>query len=150
MSHQSAETGFSGQGCGAGLFAKLLRSKPVVLELARADLDVEAGQMLTLAISESGYVKMVFASYGWPLLAALAGALAGHGLGTWLGFGKGPVDGITLLGGILAAWLSIRLTRRLGIAHIFMNSMNISICFPSTTPNICTGKVQKQSTINTF
>jgi len=140
----------NGQGCGAGLFAKLLRNKPVVLELARDGLTVETGQMLTLAFPESVYVKMVFAYYGWPLLAALAGALFGHGLATWLTFASGPVDLATLIGGILAAWIGIRVTGRSGMANVFLNSLDIRICFPSTTPNMCTGKVQKHRTINTF
>ena len=42
----------SGKGCGAGLFAKLLQRKPVTLELARKDLEVKVGQMLTLAFPE--------------------------------------------------------------------------------------------------
>lgn len=149
-----AQTGCSacdnGRGCGAGVFAKLVRNKPVILELARAGLEVEAGQMLTLAFPERVYLKMVFASYGWPLLAALAGALAGHGLGTWLKFGAGLTDAATLLGGILAAWLIIRFIRRLGTEDIFLSSLDMSVCFSSTTPNMCTGKVQKRSTINTF
>jgi len=53
-----------GRGCGAGLFAKLLRRKPVVLELARNDIDVEAGQMLTLAVPEQLFMRLVLASYG--------------------------------------------------------------------------------------
>jgi sigma-E factor negative regulatory protein RseC len=74
----------NGQGCGAGLFAKLLQRKPLVIELDRNGLDVEAGQMVTLAFPEQVYLKLVLASYGWPLLSALAGAFAGHGLGRWL------------------------------------------------------------------
>ena len=64
----------NGNGCGAGIFAKLLQRKPVILELAQNDMSVEPGQMVTLAFSEQVYLKLVFASYGWPLLAALAGA----------------------------------------------------------------------------
>jgi len=68
----------NGKGCGAGLFAKLLQRKPVEIELARSDLSIEAGQMLTLAFPEQVYIKLVLASYGWPLLAALLPHMAGH------------------------------------------------------------------------
>jgi sigma-E factor negative regulatory protein RseC len=149
-----AQTGCSacdnGQGCGAGLFAKLIRKKPVILELPRDGLKVEAGQMLTLAFPERVFVKMVFTSYGSPLLAAIAGAFAGHGLAGWLNLGAGLTDATTLFGGILAAWLILRVARRLGNANILLNSLETSVYFPSTTPNICAGKVQKRSTINTF
>jgi sigma-E factor negative regulatory protein RseC len=140
----------NGQGCGAGLFAKLVRNKPVILQLPRTGLNLEAGQILTLAFPERVFVKMVFVSYGLPLLAALAGAIAGHGLATWLNLGAGLTDATTLFGGILAAWLIMRLVRRSGNANILLNSLETSVYFSSTTPNICTGKVQKRSTINTF
>ena len=92
-----------GQGCGAGLFAKLLRRKPVVLELARNDVDVEAGQMLTLAFPEQLFMKLVLTSYGWPLLAALAGAYAGFVAGSELQLGSQMTDVLTLVAGGLAA-----------------------------------------------
>lgn len=133
----------NGKGCGAGLFAKLIRNKPVILELARNNLDVESGQMLTLAVPEQVYLKLVFASYGWPLLAALGGAFAGYSLAAWLQFSPVLIDAATLIGGILAAWLIIRLTRRLGTTHDVLSSLDISVCFPSATPNICTGSFKK-------
>lgn len=133
----------NGKGCGAGLFAKLIRNKPVILELARNNLEVESGQMLTLAVPEQVYLKLVFASYGWPLLAALGGAFAGYSLTTWLQFSPVPVDAATLIGGILAAWFIIRLTRHRGVARDALSSLDISICFPSATPNICTGSLKK-------
>ena len=129
----------NGKGCGAGLFAKLIRNKPVVLELARNDLEVESGQMLTLAVPEQVYLKLVFASYGWPLLAALGGAFMAHGLAVWLQFSPVLVDAATLIGGILAAWFIIHLTRRRGTSSDVLSLLDISICFPSATPNMCTG-----------
>lgn len=133
----------NGKGCGAGLFAKLIRNKPVILELARNDLEVESGQMLTLSVPEQVYLKLVFASYGWPLLAALGGAFAGYGLAGWLQLSPVLVDAVTLIAGILAAWLIIRVTRHHGVARNVLGSLDISICFPSSTPNICTGSFKK-------
>jgi len=129
----------NGKGCGAGLFAKLIQHKPVILELARRDVEVEAGQMLTLAFPERLYLKLVFASYGWPLLAALAGALGGYGLGTWLQFGAVLIDVVTFSGGILAAGLIMRLIRRRTTGEMILDALEMTVCFPSATPNMCTG-----------
>ena len=102
----------NGKGCGAGLFAKLIRNKPVILELPRNNLEVESGQMLTLAVPEQIYLKLVFASYGWPLLAALGGAFAGYSLAAWLQLSPVLVDAATLVGGILACSRSVPTGRR--------------------------------------
>ncbi|MDX2429119.1 MAG: SoxR reducing system RseC family protein [Xanthomonadales bacterium] len=133
----------NGKGCGAGLFAKLVRNKPVVLELARNELEVESGQMLTLAVPEQVYLKLVFASYGWPLLAALAGAFTAFSIAAWLQLSPVLVDAATLTGGILAAWLIIRLTKQRRTVRNVLSSLDISICFSSATPNICSGSFEK-------
>jgi len=132
-----------GNGCGAGLFAKLLQGKPVVLELARNDLNVEPGQMLTLAFPEQVYLKLVFASYGWPLLAALAGAFAGYGLGQWLQFGPVLIDAVTLIGGLLFAWLVTRFINKRKTADAILNSLSAKVYYPSATPHMCTGTVEE-------
>lgn len=133
----------NGKGCGAGLFVKLIRRKPVILELARNDIDVEEGQMLTLAFPESLYLKLVVTAYAWPLLAALAGALAGYAFGVSLQFRPVFVDAVTLSGGLLAAWLSIRYIRSRNAPEIILNSLDITVCLPSVTPNMCNGIVSK-------
>ena len=127
----------NGKGCGAGLFAKLLQRKPVVLELARNDMDIEKGQMLTLSIPENIYIKLVFASYGWPLLAALAGAIAGHSLGLWLQLGSVLNDAGTLLCGLLAGGIAVFFGKKQENAEIVLNSMNATVYYPSVTPNMC-------------
>ena len=132
-----------GKGCGAGLFAKLTQRKPVVIELARNDLMVEAGQMLTLALPERVYIKMVLASYGWPLVTALAGAFGGYELASWLQFTPGTIDAFTLSAGILSAWLGLRVFSNRRFGETFFNSMSVSICIPSNTPNMCTATVKK-------
>ena len=128
----------NGKGCGAGLFAKLMRRKPVILKLAQTDVEVEAGQMLVLAFPEQVYIKMVFASYGWPLLAALAGAFAGHGLGKWLELTPVLTDAATLVAGILAAWFVLRVLRSRNITQSILDSLHMTVCIPSNTPNMGT------------
>jgi len=133
----------NGKGCGAGLFARLVQRKPVVLELARNEMKVETGQMLTLAFTERVYLKLVFASYAWPLIAALTGALAGYSLGVWLQFRPVLIDAVTLIGGILAAWLVMRYFRTRKTAETIFDSLEMTVCNPSNTPNMCTGNVNE-------
>jgi len=129
----------NGEGCGAGLFTKLLRRKPVVLELARNDIDVQAGQMLTLAFPEQLFMKLVFTSYGWPLLAALAGAYSGYVAGAWLQLGPLMIDMLTLAAGGLAAWTLLRLTRHANTTETVLNSLSMTACLRSVTPGLCKG-----------
>lgn len=132
----------NGKGCGAGLFANLMRRKPVILKLAQKDVEVEAGQMVVLAFPEQVYMKMVFASYGWPLLAALAGAVAGHSLGKWLQFTPVLTDATTLVSGISAAWLVLRVLRSRNVTQDILDSLHMTVCIPSNTPNMCTATVE--------
>ena len=134
----------NGNGCGAGIFAKLLQRKPVILELARNDLSVKPGQMVTLAFSEQVYLKLVFASYGWPLLAALAGAFVGHGLATWLAVGPGLIDLAALSGGLLAGVFVMRLIKNRRNTESVLNSLQATVYYPSATPNMCSRKEQEQ------
>jgi len=127
----------NGNGCGAGVFAKLLQRKPVVIELARNDISVEPGQMVTLAFPEQVYIKLVTTSYGWPLLAALAGAIAGHGLGVWLQFGPVMIDAGTLVFGLLAGGFAMRLIKNRKNADTVLNSLHMTVYYPSATPNMC-------------
>jgi len=137
----------NGMGCGAGLFAKLIQRKPVILELARNDIEVEAGQMLTLAFPEQLYLKLVIASYGWPLLAAIAGAFAGYSAAAWMQFSPVITDAVTLAGGVLFAWTSMRLISNHKAAEAILNSLNITVCVPSSTPNMCNGKGKNRNLV---
>ena len=129
----------NGNGCGAGLFAKLLRGKPVIIELPRNDMKVEPGQMLTLSLPEQAYVKLILACYGWPLLAALAGVFAGHSLGTWLQFGPMLLDLGALFCGLLVGGFVMRLIRNRSKTGDFLSSLKTTVYFSSATPNMCNG-----------
>ncbi|MDX2417163.1 MAG: SoxR reducing system RseC family protein [Xanthomonadales bacterium] len=133
----------NGKGCGAGLFARLVQRKPVILELARNEMKVKTGQMLTLSFPEQVYMKLVFASYGWPLIGALAGAFGGYSLGVWLQFRPMLIDAVTLIGGVLAAWLVMRFFRTGKTTEAIFDSLELTVCNPSNTPNMCTGIVNE-------
>ena len=139
-----AQTGCSacdnGEGCGAGVFAKLLARKPVVIELERRELDVQAGQMLTLSFPESVYLKLVAASYGWPLLALLAGAWVGHSLAQLIGLEALWID-ISALGmGVLGGALVVRMNRQQKLADIMLKSLRMAVCSPSSQAGMCSNK----------
>jgi len=127
----------NGLGCGAGLFAKLLKRKPVVIELKRKGLNAEPGQMVTLAFPEQVYIKLVLASYGWPLLAALVGAFAGYGLGVWANLTPAMNDVVTLGCGLLAGIFVLRYIKSRNYPGMALNSLRMTVCNPSATPNVC-------------
>jgi len=127
----------NGNGCGAGVFAKLLQRKPVVLELKRNEVSIEPGQMVTLSFPEQVYLRLVFASYGWPLLAALAGAFSGHGLAAWLQLGTGLIDAVTLLGGVLFAGLVMRYVKAQGDQGTILSALYKMDYYPAETPGMC-------------
>jgi len=131
----------NGNGCGAGVFAKLLRRKAVTIELERGSVDVKVGQMVTLALPEQVYLKMVLAYYGWPLLAALGGAFAGFGIGTKLQLGSASLDLVTLAGGILAATIALRLLKRRNASDRLISAMRMAVFYPSATPELCRAAV---------
>jgi len=129
----------NGQGCGAGVFAKLLQRKPAVIELARQDVDVKAGDMVTLAFPEQIYLKMVLAHYGWPLLAALSGAAIAYALAGWLQLEPLLADLITLAGGVGAGSMALRYLKRRNNTESWLNSLQMAVYYPSATPNMCSG-----------
>jgi len=129
----------AGNGCGAGIFSSLLQRKPAIIELARQDIDVSPGQMVTLAFPEQVYLKVVLAYYGWPLLAALIGALAGYALGNWLEFGALLLDASTLAGAILAGGMLLQVLNRTGNSGSALDSLHMAVYHPSPTPDMCAG-----------
>jgi sigma-E factor negative regulatory protein RseC len=133
----------NGNGCGAGVFAKLLQKKPVIMELARSDANIKPGQMVTLGFPEQVYLKLVFAYYGWPLLAALAGAFAGYRFGIWVQASPAMVDLATLLGGLIAGGLLLRSLRKGNGAGALLNSLQTTVYIPSATANMCSAEVKE-------
>lgn len=101
----------AGKGCGAGIFGRLLKRKPVVLDFENA-LGAAPGQAVMVGLPESLYLSLTFRFYLYPLLAALAGAAAGHGLAHLAGAGGFSIDLAALTGALLAAFTVLSGTRR--------------------------------------
>ena len=129
----------NGHGCGAGVFARLLQRKPAIIELERRDIEVSPGQMVTLAFSEQVYLKVVLAYYGWPLLAGLCGAFAGYSLAARLQFGALALDAFTLLGGMLAGGMAMRILKRQKSTDAVLDALQMAVYYPSATPDMCNG-----------
>ena len=66
----------AGKGCGAGIFGRLLKRKPVVLELKNGP-GARVGQSVMVGLPETLFLRLVFKFYLFPLLAGLAGAASG-------------------------------------------------------------------------
>ena len=133
----------NGNGCGAGVFAKLLQNKPVIMELQRTDANIQPGQMVTLGFEEQVYLKLVFANYGWPLLAALAGAFAAYQLGAWANFNAGLLDLATLVGSLLSGGLVLRSLKKHQNTGAYLKSLQTTIYSPSATPGMCSSGIKE-------
>ena len=129
----------NGNGCGAGVFAKLLQRKPAIIELKRQDFDVRPGQMVTLSFPEQVYLSMVLAYYGWPLMAAFIGAFAGFWLGNQIHLQAFMLDVSTLLGGMVGGSVVLFYIKRRKTTHAMLRSLKLAIYHPSTTANMCSG-----------
>lgn len=103
-----------GRGCGAGLFGRLLRDGTVDLEVRDA-AGVKPGQRVQLGIPERLFLRLAWGLYGAPLLAGLAGAMAGH-FATAMVDGSAPSgllqDAAALAAGVGCAAWSLRHARR--------------------------------------
>ncbi|MCH5375667.1 MAG: SoxR reducing system RseC family protein [Planctomycetes bacterium] len=94
----------AGRGCGAGVFGRLLRRSPLVLELENP-VGAHAGQPVVVGLPERLFLRLAARFYLTPLLCGLAGAAVGYYAATILQTGPGVTDALTLTGGLTAAWL---------------------------------------------
>lgn len=101
----------AGRGCGAGLFGKLLRRRPIELDLPLAE-GLAEGQGVRIGISEAVFLRLVMQMYGWPLLAGLVGGWVCLHIGRTYGANRGLGDLLTLGGMVTGAGISLRYRRR--------------------------------------
>jgi sigma-E factor negative regulatory protein RseC len=89
----------AGKGCGAGIFGRLLKRKPVILELENR-VNAGQGQAVMVGIPETLFLRLVARLYLFPLLAGIAGAAVGHYLALSIDSGRLGSDLITLSCGL--------------------------------------------------
>lgn len=95
-----------GQGCGAGVFGRLLQRRAIVLPLENV-VCAGYGDVVSVGIPERVYVRLVSRLYLVPLLAALAGAFIGHHVGMVTLASDRLVDLATLAGATIAILLAL-------------------------------------------
>ena len=91
----------AGRGCGAGIFGKLLRRRPVELEFDNR-VGARCGQGVIVGIPETLLLGLAARFYLIPLVAGLAGAGFGHYVGVRLQAGGAGIDALALLAGLAA------------------------------------------------
>jgi sigma-E factor negative regulatory protein RseC len=89
----------AGRGCGAGLFGRLLRRRPVVLELDNA-VGARGGEAVIVGLPERSFLRLVLRFYLAPLLGGLGAAAFGHYLSVRAGASPGVVDAVALSGAL--------------------------------------------------
>ena len=102
----------AGRGCGAGLFGRLLRRRPLVLSLDN-HLGVTTGQAVVVGLPEAWFLGLVARFYFYPLLAGLAGGAVGHYVCRVFDSGTAVADLVTLCGAVLGAAMVFWRDRRL-------------------------------------
>lgn len=109
----------AGEGCGAGIFGRLLRRREVEIELENPGR-ARPGEAVVVGMPEKRFLGLVGRLFAAPLLAGLAGAAAAAALaaswaGTTAAYGLSQatvVDLLTAAGGIAAAALVFARVRR--------------------------------------
>lgn len=108
----------SGRGCGAGIFGRLVRRRPIELPLPGSP-ELSVGQAVVLGIAERAFLRMVMLLYGWPLMAGLAVAWLCHQIAGGFGLQQGWLDLAALAGLILgAAWPLARWRGRTALGQL--------------------------------
>lgn len=100
----------AGNGCGAGLFGRLLNNRPVVLDFEN-HLGARNGQGVLVGLPERLLLAAAARFYLVPLLLGLGAAAFGHYLSGIAGTGAGARDLAALLMGLVAGALALRSVR---------------------------------------
>lgn len=96
-----------GDGCGAGVFARLFSRRQAVISL-QIQHDFQVGQKLRVGVPGSQLLSGALFLYGLPVLAFVVGTLLMHAL-----VGEGTVGDLAgLVAGVISAALVLLLCRR--------------------------------------
>ena len=101
----------AGKGCGAGVFGRWFKRRPVTLDVVN-EIDVRVGQTVMIGLPESLFLVLVFRLYLFPLVAGLAGLILGHYLSGVFDEVANFADGFALVGGIITGSVAIWWNRR--------------------------------------
>lgn len=101
----------AGKGCGAGVFGRLLKRKPVELEIENT-LKASPGQAVIVGLPEPLFLSLVARLYLLPLVAGVAGAALGHYLAVQGGSGPAGSDLAALLSGLALGAVTLVWSKR--------------------------------------
>lgn len=101
----------AGKGCGAGIFGRLLRNRSVSINVPNVG-GAQVGEAVRVGMPEARFLALVFRFYALPLVAGLAGAVAGHTIATRVGLEGLSDDLLTLSAALVAAWAALVPGRR--------------------------------------
>lgn len=128
----------AGQGCGAGLFGRLLRRQTVELTLD-APGPLRVGQAVNVGIPERSYLSLVTRLYGLPLLGALLGGTLGHSLAAGA---SAPVqDAVTALLGLSVGWAALMKGKSRAVSQL--NELPIELMDGPTEQLPCAQAMQR-------
>jgi len=130
----------AGKGCGAGVFSRLLRRRPVTLELDNS-LDSGVGQQVVVGLHESLLLRLVSRLYLYPLLAGLAGAVLGHYITVRMGAGAAMVDIAALIGAGMAGAAMLARNRKREIEFPAKTAVHVMRHTGRNLTNPCTGQM---------
>ena len=102
----------AGNGCGAGIFGRLLRDRKTDIRLENS-IGAKPGQLVSIGIPENRFLKLVFSLYVLPLIAGLLGVIAGFVISNQFGFNDWVSDLSGLICGVIAAAILLLRGRRM-------------------------------------
>jgi sigma-E factor negative regulatory protein RseC len=97
----------AGKGCGAGVFGRLLKRKPVTVSLDNT-VDASQGQPVMVGIPEALFLRLAARLYLYPLLAGIGGAVVGYYISDLANVGPVGADMITLVSGLICGIAVLR------------------------------------------
>ncbi len=102
----------AGEGCGAGLFGRLLDRVEAPLRVPNT-LDLGPGQAVRLGLTERAFLELALRLYGLPLCLGIGGAvIAFFAVQPMVGRSGWIVDAAVLSGALIAGGWGLRRSRR--------------------------------------
>jgi sigma-E factor negative regulatory protein RseC len=128
----------SGKGCGAGIFVRLINRKPIRLTIDRIQ-PLQPGQVVTIGIPESLFLRWVLVLYGLPLLAAFVIAVPAQYLSERLGLSAGVTDLFVLAGSVTGFAAALMILKKRSVPAVSESSLSLIDEHSSQNTRLCDG-----------
>lgn len=124
----------AGRGCGAGLFGRLLRRRPVLLSFDN-HLRALPGQSVIVGLPEAWFLRLVSRFYLFPVVAGLVGGGIGHYVSEMLLLNASATDGLTLLAAVLTGAIVLRRNRHWSLEFSGSSGVHLLRVLPGHEPD---------------